>query len=288
MNRNKENVFLAVLATSTLLSGCRGVLPRAYSQETPTLMPSPTLLLKPTDIAAPTVTPYPELTTTPTEEVVPGSEISKFFPPVSYWNLQGDDIEVGNVKIDIPLVFGLTKKLTTREKYPIDNYEVGTEDKVGVNALKMFYFKIFYESYKDQKRLPNLTIEEYAQLVASGEGKIRVYAVNEETADDKYDRDWYEVSITQGLNLMVGDLGEFSAHDRQSTYYIGINKEGNIVLGNDLDRTSISQDPRNPIEQSPAYAIYTDTGMNQEIYLGLLQESDDIIFHHPIRNINKR
>ena len=238
-------------------------------------------------IATPTVTPYPELTVTPTEEVVPGSEVSRFFPPDSYWNLQGDNIEVGSVNIDVPITFGLTNKLTTREKHPIDNYEVGTEDKVGVNALRMFYFKVFYESYKNQKRLPDLTIEEYAQLVANGEGKIRVYAVDEATAVDKYDRDWYEVSITQGLNLVVGDEGEFSAHDQQSTYYIGINKEGDIVLGHDLERNSISQDPRNPIEQSPGYAIYTDTGIDQNVYLDLLQESGDIISQHPIRKIDK-
>ena len=258
MKRNKENAYRIVLATGMLLSGCRGVLPGTYSQESPAPEASPTPSLKLTDTATPTVTPYPELTVTPTEEVVPGSEVSRFFPPAFYRETKGGTIQVGEVTLNVPISLGITKKLTEREKYPIPGFELNTDDDAALEALTMLYFKVFYEIYKDQKKTPELTLEEYAQLVANGEGKIRVYAVDEATAVDKYDRDWYEVSIIDGIELEVGDLGEFSAHNSQATYYIGINEGGSLVLGVDMERNAWAQHKMNPWEQSPVYALAAD------------------------------
>jgi hypothetical protein len=72
MSRCKENSIRAVLVTTMLLSGCRGIVPRVSVQESPTPVSSPTPSPIPTETAAPTITPTPELT--PTVEVVQESK----------------------------------------------------------------------------------------------------------------------------------------------------------------------------------------------------------------------
>jgi hypothetical protein len=291
MSRRKENSVSVALAISAALAGCQSGLPTRVSiQESPTPISSPSPLSRPTETLTPKPTPTTELT--PIEEVVPGSEVSIFFPPAFYRETKGGTLKIGEVTINVPLSLGLTKKLSEREKYPISGFELNTEDDTALNALAMLYFKDFYEIYKDQKKSPDLTLEEYAKLVANGEGKIRVYVVDEVTATDKYDRDEYEVSITQGLELLGGDVGEFSAHTSQATYYIGINEEGNLVLGMQIDRSAWTQHWMFSFEDSPSYALAADNSgefiPDQEWYIDNMKEYGSVLEQgHRIMIVNK-
>ena len=189
------------------------------SKDTPyikTITPSPTATLEATSTPTetPTQSPKKTATVTPTETLAPTpegpSEFSEKYPPE--WS-ESYTAHVGGM--DIPISIGLTRWERNRPEYPISEIHIAPDmvDNYGDYFMHMCFWR-----YTQFMGHPDVTYDQYLQLVANGQGQVEIAAYD----DARTDQTFPEVSLIdprEGFSLVYADQALDIKWSPNSLYY---------------------------------------------------------------------
>lgn len=148
---------------------------------------------------------------------------------------------VGNVEgydFSIPITIGLTDEVVKHPTHRIR--EVGMTQK-GADAAVWLVMHSFWGRYRDLMSNPDVTFEQYMQLVKEGKGQVAVYVLGENG------KTWRTMLVDprQGVSLVLTNKEQMPVADNQLWgFFMGVDEAGRLLFTTNKHRLFGKYDPQ--------------------------------------------
>jgi hypothetical protein len=162
-------------------------------------------------------------------------EYSANFPAVWHERFEGN---VEGFGFSIPITIGLTDEVVKHPTHPI--LGVGMTQK-GADAAAWLVMHSFWGRYRDLMGNPDVTFEQYMQLVKEGKGQVEVYVLGENG------KTWRTMLVDprQGVSLVLTNKEHMPVADNSIWgFFLGVDEAGKLLFATNKHQLFGKYDPQ--------------------------------------------